>query len=205
MKGKFLMSLWWLVIASVSAPAQDKLYPVTGTRDVPVVLTADRSAFVIEKSFQHKLTLGYPTDDKVSVPDTRTPMVTLWLRIQNVSRGPIELNIAKFTSTDDQGQTYAVLALDDAIHRIIAGTSGGSLGTKTLRSLSLGRVANKPTEDQLRDDIVRYSLQSGEVPTGGVKEGLIYFEKPPRKNFTVSVTLGDLWSQPLVFSTAKQK
>jgi len=57
----------------------------------------------------------------------------------------------------------------------------------------------------LTADIQRYSLQSSEVPAGGVKEGLIYFEKPPRKNYTVSITLGDLWSQPLAFSTAKQK
>jgi hypothetical protein len=205
MKRKFLMTLLWLVIAILPALGQDKLYPVTGARDVPVVLTADRSAFVVEKSFQHKLTLGYPTDDKLFLPDTRAPIIMLWLRIQNVSPRPMELNTVKFTSTDDQGRTYSALALDEAANRIIAGGSGASIGTKTLRSLSLGRVAGKPTEDQLRDDFARYSLKSGEIPPGGVKEGLIYFEKPPRKNFTVSIMLGDLWSQPLVFSTAKQK
>jgi hypothetical protein len=199
------MPLWWLVIVSVSAKAQDKLYPVYNTRDVTVVLNADRSAFVVEKTFQYKLMLGFPSEDKFFLPDTQASLVILWLRIQNVSSRPLELNTAKFTCTDDRGQSYTALALDEATTRIMAGTSGATLGTKTLRSLSLGRAANKPTEAQLRDDIVRYSLQSGEIPPRGVKEGLIYFEKPPRKNYTVSVNLGDLWPQPLVFSTSKQK
>jgi hypothetical protein len=43
------------------------------------------------------------------------------------------------------------------------------------------------------------------MPGNIVKEGWIYFEQPPRKKFTVTVTLGDLSSQPLVFSTEKQK
>ena len=192
-------------MASLPALAQDRLYPVTGPRDVPVILNADRSAFVIEKSFQHKLTLGYPTDDKAFDVDSRTPVVMLWLRVQNVSHNPIAVNVAKFTSTDDQGLASPALELQDVTNRITAGTSGPTLGTKTLRNLSLGRIGNKPTEDQLKDDIVRYSLQSGDVLPGAVKEGLIYFEKPPRKNFTVSIMLGDLWSQPLVFSTSKQK
>jgi len=199
------MILWWLVVASLPAVAQDRLYPVKGARDIPVVLTADRSAFVIEKSFQHKLTLGYPADDKVFDTDSRTPVVMFWLRIQNVSHEPIALNIAKFTSTDDQGRVYPGLPLEDITNRIIAAASGPNLGTKTLRNLSLGRVGNKPTEDQLKDDIARYSLQSGQVSPGAAKEGLIYFDKPPGKNFTVGITLGDLWSQPLVFSTSKQK
>jgi len=192
-------------MAGLPAVAQDKLYPVTGSRGIPVILTTDRSAFVIEKSFQHKLILGYPTDDKGFVPDTKTPIVVLWLRVQNVSHDPLALNIAKFTSIDDQGHPYPVIELQDVTNRITAGASGPTLGTKTLRNLSLGRVGNKPTEDELKDDIVRYSLQSGELQAGAVKEGLIYFEKPPRKNFTVSIMLGDLWSQPLVFSTSKQK
>ena len=89
--------------------------------------------------------------------------------------------------------------------RSMSAGGGESLGTKTLRSLSLGRVGGKPSEDQLKADIERYSLQSSEIPAGGVKEGLIYFEKPPRNNYTVSITLGDLWSQPFAFSTTRQK
>ena len=192
-----------LLLTALPAFAQDRLYPVVSTKGFPVVLTTDRSAFVVEKAFQHKLTLGYPTDDRFR-PDAGSPLILVWLRVQNLSPRPMEFSTAKFTSTDDGGRTYPVLTVEQATNRILAG-GGESLGTKTLRSLSLGRVGGKPSEDQLKADIQRYSLQSAEIQAGGVKEGLIYFEKPPRKNYTVSITLGDLWSQPFAFSTSKQK
>src|SRR2546422_4547006 len=192
-----------LVLSTIPALGQDRLYPVTDTKGFPVVLTTDRSAFVVEKAFQHKLILGYPSDDRFR-PDMGAPLLLLWLRIQNLSPRPMEFNIAKFTSTDEEGRTHSALSLEEATNRILAGGSD-SIGTKTLRSLSLGRVGGKPSEDQLKADIPRYSLQSSEIPAGGVKEGLIYFEKPPRKTYTVSVTLFDLWSQPLAFSTIRQK
>ncbi|PYS00607.1 MAG: hypothetical protein DMG15_03680 [Acidobacteria bacterium] len=202
MSPKFFVPVLFL-LAALPARAQDKLYPVTGNKGFPVILTTDRFAFVVEKAFQHKLTLGYPSDDRFR-PDTGAPLILLWLRVQNLSQRPMEFSTAKFTSTDEEARTYSALTVEEVTNRISAGGSG-SIGTKTLRSLSLGRVGGKPSEEQLTADIQRYSLRSSEVPAGGVKEGLIYFEKPPRKNYTVSITLGDLWSQPLAFSTAKQK
>ena len=203
---KFFMFLWWVIIASVPALAQDKLYPVRGSKDVSVILTPDRSGFVVEKAFEHKLIVAFPTDDNISfIPDTREQIIVLWLRIQNVSQRPIQLDIAKFTSADDEGRIYSGLAPDEAANRIIAAAAGGSIGTKTLRGISLGRVANKPTDEQIRENIQRYSIHSGEIAAGAVKQGLIFFERPAQKNFTVRIALGNLWSQPLVFSTAKQK
>jgi hypothetical protein len=204
MKWKFLLPLFWMIVASLTVFGQEKLYPVRSSRDA--ILTADRLAIVVERAFQHKLILGFPNEDRVSfVPDTRAPIIMLWLRIQNVSPRPMRFDAGKFTSTDDQGKMYPALVGDDAANRILAGTSDGSLGSKTLRGISLGRVGSKPTEEQLREDLERYSLQSGEIAPGAAKEGLIYFERPSQKKFTVKITLGDLWSQPLTFSTEKQK
>jgi hypothetical protein len=193
------------MLASLPALGQEKVYPVRGNKDVPVILTSDRSGIVVEKAFQHKLTLGSPDEDRVSfVPETRAPIIMLWLRIQNVSPRTMKFDASKFTSTDDQGKMYPALVGDDAVNRILAGASDGSLA-KTLRGISLGRVGSKPTDEQLKEDIQRYSLQSGEIAPGAVKEGLIYFERPSQRKFTVKITLGDLWSQPLTFSTEKQK
>jgi hypothetical protein len=204
MKWKFLLPLFWMIVASLTVFGQEKLYPVRSSRDA--ILTADRLAIVVERAFQHKLILGFPNEDRVSfVPDTRAPIIMLWLRIQNVSPRPMRFDAGKFTSTDDQGKMYPALVGDDAANRILAGASDGSLGSKTLRGISLGRVGSKPTEEQLREDLERYSLQSGEIAPGAAKEGLIYFERPSQKKFTVKITLGDLWSQPLTFSTDKQK
>ena len=206
MKRRLVVLFLLMAIAGLPVRAQEKLYPVRPARDIPVLLTAGRSALVAEKAFQHKITLGFPDDDKTAfVPETKTPLVVLTLRIQNVSQRPIDLNTAKFISTDEQGRMYANILPAAAADKIIAGASGGSIGTKTLRSISLGKAGNKPTEEQLRADILRYSLQAGPLPPGGVREGLIYFEAPTRKKFTVSITLGELFSTPLVFSTEKQK
>src|ERR1051326_1650589 len=199
MKWKCFAAFWCVVVATVPALAQEKLYPVRDSKETTVLLTSDRTAFVVERAFQHKLTLGFPTDNVAFIPETRPPLVVLWLRIQNVAPRPMQYSIAKFTSTDDQGKTYPAMTPDDVSKLVVGDDSNPSLGTKTLRGISLGRAGSKLTIEQLKEDIERYSLRSGELAPGGVKEGLIYFEAPQRKKFTVSILLGDLWSKPLVF------
>src|SRR2546426_10933794 len=120
MRYKFLVPI--IVLFAVPVFAQDRLYPVTGTKSLPIVLTTDRSAFVVEKAFQHKLILGYPSDDRFR-PDMGAPLLLLWLRIQNLSPRPMEFNIAKFTSTDEEGRTHSALSLEEATNRILAGGS----------------------------------------------------------------------------------
>jgi hypothetical protein len=202
----FVIPLLWLILAGLPAAGQQKLYPVTKGGDVPAVLTPDHSGIVVEKAFQYKLSLGFPTGDStIFIPQTETPMVMLWLKIQNISANPLEINISKFTSMDDQGQVYPALALDEAFTRILAGFYGATNGSKTVKTLTLGHIANIPSQEEFKANLQRYSLQPGQVPSNILKEGWIYFEKPPRKKFTVTVKLGDLSSQPLVFSTEKQK
>src|SRR2546428_8581113 len=106
----------------------------------------------------------------------------------------MELSTAEFTCKDEDGRTSSALTPEEATNRILAEDSG-SLGTKTLRSLSLGRVGGKPSEGQLRAELQRYSLQSSQILASGVTEGLVYFEKAPRKNYTVSITLRHLLAQ----------
>src|SRR5262245_60487929 len=59
MKRSFLL-LCSIPLVVVPALAQERLYPVRGNSDVPAILTSDRSSFVAERSFEYKLTLGYP-------------------------------------------------------------------------------------------------------------------------------------------------
>jgi hypothetical protein len=195
-----------MIAAVALAIGQEKLYPVRNNTNVPDVLTSDRSSFVTERSFEYKLTLGYPSDDQGwFLPNTKTRIVALWLRIQNVSQHTLQFSPAKFTSTDDAGKLYKALTPDEAFKQIMAGTGDTPVVSKTLRGISLGRAGNRATEDQVKDDILRYSLQAVAMPPGDVTEGLIYFEAPERKKYTMSVILGDLWSKPFVFSTTKQK
>ena len=206
MKGKVVVFILWLTLAGLPALAQQGLYPVTQGRDVPVVLSPDHSSLVTERAFKYKLTLGYPTKDStIFIPHTETPIVMLWLKIQNTGTGPIDVDISKFQITDDQGKTYPGLSVDDAFNRIVTGFYGATNGSRTVKTLTLGHVANIPSEEEFKANVQRYSLHPGQVPPNIVKEGWIYFDKPPQKKFTVTVNLGDLTSQPLVFSTEKGK
>ncbi len=203
---KFLTCLCWLIISAVPVLAQERLYPVRENKDTTILMTPDRNGLVVEKSFQHKLTLSYPTGDQLDIlPDTNAPILVLWMRIQNTSPRPFDVNTSKFTATDEQGKMYSALTQEEATNRMFAAPSGGSIGTRTLRSISLGRAGGKRTEEQFKEDILRYSMKSAPLAAGAVKEGLIFFEAPARKKFTVSIVLGDVWSRPLVFSTEKTK
>jgi hypothetical protein len=203
MSRRVFIAACFLLIASLPALSLEKLYPVRG-KESTVILTSDRMSFVVERAFQHKLTLGFPDDDRVAfIPDAGSSVVMLWLKVQNTSQRQLALNIAQFNGTDDEGKMYAALTPEEVSERVLG--PAGSIGSKTLRGISLGRVGGKLTEEQLREDVIRYSLASGSVAGGGVKEGLIFFEAPSRKKFTFAVRLGDLWSQPLPFSTEKQK
>src|SRR5262245_61427811 len=105
MKCELFVPLVWMMIACLPALSQQKVYPVRASNNIPVILTADRSAFVVERGFQHKLTLGFPDDDRVSfIPDTGAAVVMLWLRIQNVSQRSFDLDVVQFAGTDETGK-----------------------------------------------------------------------------------------------------
>ena len=125
MKQRLYLPLCWMMFAALPGLAQETLYPVPGKTDLPVVLTEDHTSFVVEKAFEYKITFGFPTDDKTAyLPNTKTRMVVLWLRVQNLSQKPVEVNLAKFTSTDDQGRNYSPLAPEEAFDRMIAAGPG---------------------------------------------------------------------------------
>src|SRR5262249_44319077 len=159
---------------------------------IPALLTEDHMGFVVERNFAHKVTIGYPSMDKAwFIPGTKTRLVVLWLRIENLSANPLKLDVEKFSCTDDAGKMYSTLSPQDAYDRIMAGVSvtDAVLATKTLNRLSLGRAGNKVTPEQIKEDIQRYSLQNGTISGRGIQEGLIYFEAPRKKKFTLDVSL----------------
>ena len=183
MKSRILVFVFGILLADLALLAQQKLHPVRGTALNPVLLTADRSAAVVEKAFYHRLTLGFPTDDRVAMlPETRTPFVVLWLRIHNVSPNPLNLSTAKFTAVDEEGRSYASVSAEEAFDRMMAGSSGESIGSRTLRGISLGRAGKVRTAEDVKEDLLRYSLLPGEIPAGGIREGMIYFEARREKN-----------------------
>jgi hypothetical protein len=188
--------------------AQDRLYPVRPDRNSSDArLTEDHATVVVEKSFAYRLTVGFPSDDKLWFsPTGKLKMAVLWVKIENISDRPVELNISKFTATDDQGTAYPILSPDEAFRRIVAlNRTTSTLLDKTINNASLGRAGNTRNEEQYQHDASRYSLQNGQIPAHTFQDGLIYFETPESKKYPLTVVLGDLWSKPLVFSKSKPK
>jgi hypothetical protein len=207
MKRRVLLSLCWMIVATGPVLAQETLYPIRSNADTGAVFTTDHSSYVIEKAFQHKLTVGYPSnDDTWFLPNSKTRMVVLWVRIENLSQNTMELNTAKFSCTGEDGRRYSLLSPDEAFNRIMAQADDKTIIlSNTLHGISLGRAGTRPTEEQLKQDTLRYSLQSGQIPAHDVREGLLYFDGPPQKKFVIAVQLGDLWSKPFAFTNTKPK
>ena len=207
MKRKILMFIFAVVLACVPALAQETLYPVRSSGGVDI-LTPDHLSFVVENPFKYRFTLGSPPEDYIHVvPKTRARTLIFWLRIDNLSDQPLPINITTFSCVDDQGKTCRLLTPDQAFDRMIAEPVGAR---KILRNLvndaSVG-VADKQSETDARerDEMMQFSLNSGQIAVGGVRHGVIYFEEPPQKNFTVKITLGDLWPKPIMFTNVKPK
>jgi hypothetical protein len=171
-------------------------------------MTEDRSGFVVEKAFAYKLTVARPTNQQAwFLPSSKLRIVVLWLRIENLSQDPLELNTASFTSMGDDGTTFSPLDPEDVFHRVVEsiGSSDPTIASKTIKGVSLGRAGNKVTEEQLDEDFQRYSLVSGTIPPRSTRDGLVYFQTPKKKKFTIDIGLGKLWSKPFTFSTTKAK
>jgi hypothetical protein len=208
MKRRIFQTLLWLIVACVGALpalAQEKLYPVISKSNGPTLMNSDHTAFVAEK-IGYKLTVGSADDDRTGfLPATRARIIVFWIRLENLTEQPLQLNVEKFTMTDAEGRPYRMLTTDEAANRVISGAGGASaLLSKTLRGVSLGRTG-KVTEEQVKEDVVRYNLKSAQVGPRGVKDGLVYFEAPQAKNYSVNLNLGDLWSKSFTFSTTKLK
>ena len=192
--------------------AQDTLYPVRGKTSgldtMHVEADADQrehTRWVAEKTFEYKLMVEFPTEDEAGfLPESEAKIVMFWLRVENLSQQPRQLNTTNFTLTDETGQSYALLAPEAAFDRIAAGMLGrNKFFSNTAKGISLGR--NGVSMEELKDETLRFSFKTGDLIAQGVKQGLLFFEAPARKKFTVNLKLGELWSRPFVFSSEKPK
>jgi len=190
------------------------LYPVAGqdsrlsnSRIEASLNREDPPIFVAERPFAQKIKVGFPKEDSIGfLPDTGAAIIVLSVEIQNLSQTLMELDLAKFTVTDATSRKYSRLSAAEAFDRIMAETPlHRNILTRTIRGASLGRLSSKEDVDQAKRKTVLLALESGQVPAHGFKEGLIFFEAPTQKNFTVSVTVGDLWPRPFTFTSIQPK
>ena len=207
-----LLYLSCTLFICISASAQVTLYPVrgplTGLDSMHVEVDSrdrDHSRFIAEKTFEYSLLVEFPTEDEAGfLPDSDARLGMLWLRVESLSKQPLKIDTSSFTITDDQGRSYAFLSPEEAFDRIMNSTLGRrNFLSNTAKGLSLGRSGATPEE--LKDETVRFSFQSGVLDAQGVKQGLLFFEIPKQKKFSLSLRLGSLWSRPFRFTNVKPK
>jgi hypothetical protein len=213
MKHLIGLTVLFISVAGLATPlpAQPRLYPVPGDgglgsmRVVSTLSQEGHSRFIAEKP-QYTLRVGFPTETEGSyLPDTDGKVIVLWVRIENVSSRPMNLDITSFSAVDGEGKPCAKLSTDEAFDRLLSAKGRTrSLVSKATKGVSLGR-AGGPSEEDARDEAHRFTLHTDEIPVQGVTQGLIFFEAPPQDKFTVRVSLGDLWSKPFVFTNTKGK
>jgi hypothetical protein len=208
MKSRIIFAFVLIVAAGTALMAQEAIYPIPPKSEIPALMTEDRSGFVVEKPFAHKLTVARPTNQQAwFLPSSKLRIIVLWVRIENLSQDPLELNTANFTSMGDDGTSFTPLDPEEVFRRVAEsiGSTDPTIASKTIKGVSLGRAGNKVTEEQLHEDFQRYSLVSGTISARSTRDGLVYFEAPKKKKFSVDIGLGKLWSKPFTFSTTKSK
>jgi hypothetical protein len=213
MKARLFLSLLWVPLVTIPLAAQDTLYPVqTGVSLGSVRVEAspyqdNRYSYVAQKGIEYTLTLGFPRDDQAEfIQNTGANVAVLWLTIENQSRQPILVDTSKFTAADKAGHAYSGLAAAEAFDRIVT-EKGRTLKAvnRGIRSVTLGKAAGKTSVDEARDEAVRFAFPKGPVPALSTVQGLIYFESPDKKTFTLNISLGDLWPKPFAFTNVKPK
>jgi len=163
--------------------------------------------YVAEKDFEYRLRVGFPASDEAGfLPNNGAAIVALWLRVENLSQRDMDLDPGKFSATDGQGHEYARLTGEEAFNRIVSAPGRTrSLVSKTVRGISLGKVAGKSAEEQTKDETIRFALERTRITSQGLKEGLIFFEAPTDKTFQILINLNGLWSKPFEFTNVKTK
>ena len=203
-----------LLSAGMIAPvlAQQKLYPIAveegfGSMRIQEAPSSGDPKRLVAQKAEYSLRIGYPTDIEAgSLSESDADVIMLWMKIQNLSARPMDFDPTKFTASDEAGRTYRMLSADEALDLMIAANGGlrKSVLSKATQGISLGKLG-KSDDAQARDEAKRFALQPGPIQPQGIREGLLFFEAPSDKRFTVGIRLAELWSKPFTFTNVKPK
>jgi hypothetical protein len=131
-------------------------------------------------------------------------MTSIYLKIENISDKPLTITTSKFNAIDEEGRAYAGLEFQEAMKRYFDTHAGtfAAIGGAVAGPLS-GPTMNKAAERKITEDMRRQSLESGDIPPHSFKDGAVFFEAPKKKQYTLKISLADLWLEPFVFTTDK--
>ncbi|HEX8090644.1 MAG TPA: hypothetical protein VF762_17420 [Blastocatellia bacterium] len=187
-----LLILSTLLSIGVFAQGQD-LYPISGgTRTEPDLKNKKLIQIIAEKP-DYKLTVGRSLMKRKSAR-----MIGIYVKIENLADKPLSVKTSKFSMTDDEGKGYYGLETEEAIKRF-----NNTHGITT--AIIAGPLMNPAVQARMAEEIRRESLESGDIPPHSFKEGIVFFDAPKKQHYTLMVSLTELWPEPFIFSTERQK
>lgn len=191
-----------LIALVLVVPASGQvLYPISGGTRTERAPKDKKKTRLIAESPSVRLTTGEYRGSKV-----RSSLFVIYLKVENLSDTPLQVDPSTFSTVDDEGRGYAGLTPTEAIRRAL----DKSAGTRTAIGLVLagplaGPALQQAAERKVTETVNRECLQPGHIPPHSFKDGAVFFEAPKQKRFTLKVSFGSLWSEPFVFSTSKPK
>jgi hypothetical protein len=194
-----LATICLLMLPAVSR-AQE-IYAISGGNRVESDPKNKKRALLIAENTELRLTVSVPKQNKPFLG-----LLEIWAKVENLSDKVLTIDPTKYHAVDNEGRAYAGLAPKDAIQRAL---DRSAMMRTAMGNMIMGPLAGPSTtqamERQATERVNREALASGEIPPHSFKEGIVYFEAPKQKKFTLQITLTELWPTAFTFSTDKPK
>lgn len=195
-----ILTLVWLLILPAVSVAQE-IYAVSGGTRIDLDPKNKKRILLIAENTDVRLTVAMPKQNKPVLG-----LFEIWAKVENLSDKPVAIDPKKYHAVDVDGRAYSGVAPNDAIERMLDRTAmmRTAMGNIIMGPLA-GPSTTQATERQARERVNREALATGDIPPHSFKEGIVYFEAPKQKNFTLQITFTDLWPSAFTFSTEKPK
>jgi len=195
-----LLTLAWLLMLPAASLAQE-IYAVSGGTRTATDPKNKKRILLIAENNELRLTVGVPKQDKPVLG-----LFEIWVKVENLSDKPIAIDPTKYHAVDTDGRAYSGVAPNDAIQRMLdrTATMRTAMGNVIMGPLA-GPSTTQASERQARERVNREALAPGDIPPHSFKEGVVWFEAPKPKKFTLQITFAELCPTAFTFSTEKPK
>lgn len=197
---QILLTLAWLLLLPPVCVAQE-IYAVSGGTRTDIDPKNKKRILLIAENDQLRLTVGVAKQDKRVLG-----LLEIWAKVENLSDKPITIDPTKYNAVDGDGRGYAGITPNDAIQRMLDRTAAmrTAMGNIIMGPLA-GPSNTQAQERQARERVNREALAPGDIPPHSFKDGIVWFEAPKQKTFTLLITFAGLSPSAFTFSTEKPK
>ena len=133
-------------------------------------------------------------------------MFSVEIKIENLTDTVFAIDPTTFNAIDDKGEAYASVDADLVYDRVLA--KYGSFHDMFANAIAgplVGPQMVRRTEQQGRAEMQRTVLSTSSIPPHAFKHGVVFFDAPKNKPYTVKIIIGELSKATFTFSTIKPR